>query len=122
MSKTHFTETIEWKWLIFCVQDTNIDTFPTNLSNHSVATVYRLPEGSGSLRTRGEVHSRQWWQGIQLLRAILHFGAPALLYSIPPEAIYVMEKLLELFGAIRGPRPSADGLATINKSKNYLTN
>ena len=27
-----------------------------------------------------------------------------------------------LFGAMRRPRPSADGLATINKSKNYLSN
>ena len=35
MSKTPFTEAIEWNWPIFCVKDTNIDTFPTNLSNHS---------------------------------------------------------------------------------------
>ena len=34
-------------------------------------------------------------KGIKLLRAILHFGAPPLLYSIPSEAVYAMEKLLE---------------------------
>ena len=35
VSKTHFTEAIKWKSLIFCTKDTNIDAFPTNLSNHS---------------------------------------------------------------------------------------
>ena len=31
MSKTQFTKAIKRKWLIFCVQDTNIDAFPTSI-------------------------------------------------------------------------------------------
>ena len=43
---------------------------------------------------KGRVIQGSDGKGIQLLRA-LHFGAPPLLYSIPSEAVYAMEKLLE---------------------------
>ena len=38
VAKTPFIEAVKGKSLIFCVQDTNLDTFPTNLSNHSALT------------------------------------------------------------------------------------
>ena len=37
VAKTHFIEVVQRKSLVFCVWDTNLDTFPTNLSNHSAS-------------------------------------------------------------------------------------
>ena len=50
-----------------------------------MSTIYRLPERRGSFSTRdrmkGRVIEGRDGKGIQLLNAILHFGAPPLLYN-----------------------------------------